>query len=52
MKTAIKTVGANVIISKVANGFIVERAVTYNRRDLIATAGTLDAALAIAQGAE
>ena len=52
MKTAIKTIGANVVISKVAGGYVIERAINWSRRDqLIASAPTFDAALAIAQGA-
>ena len=51
MKTAIKTIGANVVISKVAGGYVIERAINWARRDFIASAPTFDAALAIAQGA-
>ena len=51
MKTAIKTIGLNVIISKVADGYVVERAVHWSRRDVLATVGTYVEALAIAQGA-
>ena len=51
MKTAIKTIGANVVISKVAGGYVIERAIDWARRDFIASAPTFDAALAIAQGA-
>ena len=51
MKTAIKTIGANVVISKVAGGYVIERAIDWSRRAFIASAPTFDAALAIAQGA-
>ena len=51
MKTAIKTIGANVVISKVGGGYVIERAIDWARRDFIASAPTFDAALAIAQGA-
>ena len=51
MKIAIKAIGANVIISKVAGGYVIERAINWARRDFIASAPTFDAALAIAQGA-
>ena len=51
MKTAIKTIGANVVISKIAGGYVIERAINWSRRDFIASAPTFDAALAIAQGA-
>ena len=51
MKTAIKTIGANVVISKVAGGYVIECAINWARRDFIASAPTFDAALAIAQGA-
>lgn len=50
MKTAIKTIGANVVISKVDGGYVIERAIDWARRDFIASAPTFDAALAIAQG--
>lgn len=50
MKIAIKTIGANVVISKVGGGYVVERALDWARRDFIASAPTFDAALAIAQG--
>ena len=50
MKIAIKTIGANVVISKVGGGYVVERAIDWARRDFIASAPTFDAASAIAQG--
>ena len=50
MKTAIKTIGANIVISKVSGGYVVERAINWARRDFIASATSFDAALAIAQG--
>ena len=51
MKIAIKTIGANIVISKVGGGYVVERAIDWARRHFIASAPTFDAALAIAQGA-
>ena len=51
MKIAIKTIGANVVISKVGGDYVVERAIDWARRDFIASAPTFAAALAIAQGA-
>ena len=51
MKIAIKTIGANIVISKVGGDYVIERAIDWSRRDFIASAPTFDAALAIAQGA-
>ena len=51
MKIAIKTIGANVVISKIGGGYVVERAINWAHRDFIASAPTFEAALAIAQGA-
>lgn len=51
VKIAIKTVGLNIIISKGDFGFIVERSLTWSKREVLAITDSFESALTIAQAA-